>query len=107
MALPEYIYPVLAIGGPVALVLILLRFGPDAYSRLLAGTVAVLTRDEKRGRRCLEVLRILRGRDQPPPLPPSDSWRADRPRIRAEGAEAQEAPRASDAEGLSARDRRR
>jgi hypothetical protein len=70
MALPEYVAPVLAAGGPVALVLVILRFGPDAFLRLLAGTVAVLTRDEKRGQRCLDVLRVLRGRDTSPPSPP-------------------------------------
>ena len=63
MPLPEYVGPVLTAGGPVALVLVFLRFGPDAFLRLLAGTVAVLTGDEKRGQRCLDVLRILRGRD--------------------------------------------
>ena len=73
MALPEYVAPVLAAGGPVALVLVIVRFGPDAFLRLLAGTVAVLTRDEKRGQRCLDVLRVLRGRDAPPPSLPSDS----------------------------------
>ena len=73
MALPEYIAPVLAVGGPVTLVLVVLRFGPDAFLRLLAGTVAVLTRDEKRGKRCLDVLRLLRSRDQAPPSLPSAS----------------------------------
>ena len=73
MALPEYVAPVLAAGGPVALVGVVLRFGPDAVLRLLAGTVAVLARDEKRGERCLDLLRILRGRDQSPPSLPSDS----------------------------------
>ena len=64
MPLPEYFGPVLAAGGPAALALIVLRFGPDAFLRLLAGTVAVLTGDEKRGKRCLDLLRILRNRDQ-------------------------------------------
>jgi hypothetical protein len=73
MPLPEYVGPVLDVGGPVALVAVILRFGPDAFLRLLAGTVAVLTRDKERGQRCLDVLRILRGRDQPPPPLPSDS----------------------------------
>lgn len=72
MSLPEYVEPVVAAGGPVALVVVALRFGPDAFLRLLAGTVAVLG-DEKRGQRCLEVLRILRGRDQCAPSLPSDS----------------------------------
>jgi hypothetical protein len=69
MALPDYVAPVLAAGGPVALVLVVLRFGPDAFLRLLAGTVAVLG-DEKRGQRCLDLLRILRNRDQSPPSLP-------------------------------------
>jgi len=75
MALPEYIGPVLAAGGPITLVLVVLRFGPNAFLRLLAGTVAVLTRDKDRGQRCLDVLRILRGRADPPsslPSSPSD-----------------------------------
>lgn len=70
MTLPEYITPVLEAGGPVALLFVALRFGPDAMVRLLAGSVAVLTGDEKRGERCLKVLRILRGKDSgddPPP----------------------------------------
>jgi hypothetical protein len=66
LSLPEYVTPVLAAGGPVALLFIALRLGPDAFLRLLAGTIAVLTRDEKRGERCLKVLRILRGIDGPP-----------------------------------------
>jgi hypothetical protein len=66
MPLPEFVTPVLSIAGPVALVLVILRFGPDAALRLLAGTVAVLTRDDQRGKRCLEVLRELRGRDGEP-----------------------------------------
>jgi len=73
MALPQYLAHVVAAGGPVALVLVVLRFGPDAVLRLLAGTVAVLTRDEKRGQRCLDVLRVLRGRDQSAPSLPSHS----------------------------------
>ena len=67
MPLPEYLAPVLAAGGPVALALVVLRFGPDAFLRLLAGTVAVLTGDEKRSQRCLDLLRILRNRGQSPP----------------------------------------
>jgi hypothetical protein len=81
LALPEYITPVLTAGGPIALALIVLRFGPDAVLRLLAGSVAVLTRDKERGERSLTVLRILRNRDDDDPpepsrvpaeLPPSD-----------------------------------
>jgi hypothetical protein len=71
IALPEYVTPVLAAGGPVALLFVALRFGPDAVVRFLAGTVAVLTKDEKRGERCLKVLRILRNRDDDDPPKPS------------------------------------
>jgi len=67
MPLSEYIKPVLAAGGPVALLFVALRLGPDAFLRLLAGTVAVLTRDKERGERCLKVLRILRNRDEDDP----------------------------------------
>jgi len=72
MSLPEFVTPVLSIAGPVALVYVILRFGPDAVLRLLAGIVAVVTGDDERGKRCLEVLRVLHGRDhdnQPPSLP--------------------------------------
>jgi hypothetical protein len=61
MTLREYIEPIMAVGGPVALVVIVLRFGPDAVVRLVAGLAAVLTKDKDRGDRCLKVLRILRG----------------------------------------------
>jgi hypothetical protein len=74
MPLHEYVAPVLAAGGPVSLVLVILRFAPDAFLRLLAGTVAVLG-DEKRGQRCLEVLHVLRGRDQLARSLPSDPVR--------------------------------
>jgi hypothetical protein len=67
MALPEYLVPILAAGGPIASVIVILRFGPDAVLRLLAGAVAVFTSDEKRGQRCLEVLRILRNKTSSPP----------------------------------------
>jgi hypothetical protein len=66
MPLHEYFAPVLTAGGPVALALVVLRLGPDAFLRLLAGTVAVLTGDEKRSKRCLDLLRILRNRGQFP-----------------------------------------
>ena len=80
MPLPEY---VVTAGGPVVLVLVVLRFGPDAFLRLLAGTVAILTcPKDKRSERSLDVLRILRGRDQLPPSLPSDCLpeRLSRPR---------------------------
>jgi hypothetical protein len=37
MALPELITPVLSVAGPAALVIVVLRLGPDAILRLLAG----------------------------------------------------------------------
>jgi hypothetical protein len=52
----------------------ILRLGPDAVLRLLAGIVAVMTDDKERGERCLEVLRALRGRDRDS-QPPSSSVR--------------------------------
>ena len=61
----EYVTPVLATGGPVTLLFVALRFGSDAALRLLAGTVAVLTRDKERGERALEVLRILHNQNDP------------------------------------------
>jgi hypothetical protein len=65
MGLPEFVTPVLSIAGPSALVFVVLRFGPDAVLRLMAGTVAIVTSDKDRGERCLEVLRVLRGRAAP------------------------------------------
>lgn len=53
---------------PVALVFVVLRFGPDAVIRLMAGAVALLTRDQKRARRALNLLRILRPQDKPTPV---------------------------------------
>ena len=67
MPLHAYLAPVITAGGPVAIALVVLRFGPDAFLQLLAGTVAVLTSDEKRGKRCLDLVRILRNRGQSPP----------------------------------------
>jgi hypothetical protein len=60
--------PVFAFAGVPALALVLLLFAPDAVLRLLAGIVAIVTRDEGRGKRCLEVLRILRRGGGPPEL---------------------------------------
>jgi hypothetical protein len=66
MTLSEYVAPVLATGGPVALLAVVLCFGPNALVRLVAGTVAVLTGDKERSERCIQVLRVLRGREDPP-----------------------------------------
>jgi hypothetical protein len=74
-----YVGPILATGGPVTAIFVVLRFGPDAALRLLAGSIAVLTHDKERGERALKVLRILRNRDDddlpkpsPAGLPPRD-----------------------------------
>jgi hypothetical protein len=45
----------------------MLQRGPDAFLRLLAGSIAALTHDKERGERCLKVLRILRNRDDDGP----------------------------------------
>lgn len=69
MALTEYVVPVLSTAGPAGFAYVVMRFGPDAVLRLMAGTVAVLTSDKDRGERCLEVLRVLRGRAAPDDRP--------------------------------------
>jgi hypothetical protein len=63
MAAPDYLEPILAAGGPIASAAIMLRFGSVAALQLLAGAVAILTKDAGRAQRCLEVLRILRNKD--------------------------------------------
>jgi hypothetical protein len=42
-------------------VILLVRYLPDAVLTLLAGMVAVLSRDRERGRRAVTVLRLLGG----------------------------------------------
>jgi hypothetical protein len=77
MPIPEYVAPVLTAGGSVGLVAVILCFGPRAVRTvllLLAGMVAICGDPEgKRVQRCLQLARILVGRDDPPPSPPSDS----------------------------------
>jgi hypothetical protein len=66
MALPEFVTPVLAVVGTPALAYAIARSFPHAARAvvlMVAGIVAIKTSDENRGERCLEVLRILRGRD--------------------------------------------
>jgi hypothetical protein len=67
MPLSEFLGVVLTAGGPVALVVVALRFSPDACLWLMAGTVAVLTPDAKRSERCLSFLRIFRNRRRSTP----------------------------------------
>jgi hypothetical protein len=62
MAAPDYLGSVLATDGPTVL---MLCFGFVAALQLLAGTVAIFTKDPDRAQRCLELLRILRNRDSP------------------------------------------
>jgi hypothetical protein len=76
MALPEYVTPVLAASGTVAVLFVVFRYGLDAVVRLLAGVAAIFTGDEKRAERCIELVRVLRNRDKqrypPPSLPSGD-----------------------------------
>lgn len=50
-------------------VVLLVRYLPDAVLTVLAGAVALFSRDRERSRRAMTVLRILRGRrhDTSPP----------------------------------------
>jgi hypothetical protein len=72
LALTEYFAPILAAGGPAALLFIALRFGAlDALTRLLASVTAILSSNkEERPKTALAVLRILSGKDAPPESSP-------------------------------------
>ena len=70
MALPEFVTPVLAASGTVAVLFVVFRYGLDAVARFLAGVAAIFIGDEKRSERCLELVRILRNRDKPDDPPP-------------------------------------
>lgn len=52
-------------------IVLLVRYLPDGILTLLAGIVAVFSRDHERGRRAVMVLRILRARQRGAP-PPGD-----------------------------------
>ncbi len=58
-----------AAGGSVALTVgVVLRYGPDAVLRLVAGFTAFVAKDKRtRAQRALDVLRLLRRGDQSPP----------------------------------------
>lgn len=59
MALSEYVTPVLAVVGVPALLLVILRYSPQvarAVVVLLAGIVAIVTRDKERRESCHGVL---------------------------------------------------
>jgi hypothetical protein len=68
MSLPD-LAPVLAVGGPVTLVGVCLRYGSDAIVKVVAGVTAAVTKDDNKGKRCVEVMRALRRRDDDPPEP--------------------------------------
>ena len=72
MALPEFVTPIVSIASPAALLYVILRYGPVGVVRLLAGIVAIITSDEKRGQRCVEVLLALRS-GRAPGATPGDS----------------------------------
>jgi len=88
--LPEYVVPVLSVAGPGALALVVLRFFPSAARALvvlLAGVVAIVTRDPKRRSACFRVLDKL-SQDTPgqkaksPPDQASQASRKTLPRPR-------------------------
>ncbi|WP_261576231.1 hypothetical protein [Frankia gtarii] len=56
---------------PVLIVVVLfLRYLPDAVLTLLAGIIALCSRNPARVRRAMAVLRLLRARDDRSPEPP-------------------------------------
>ena len=76
MSLPEFVTPVLSIAGPPALVFVIMRCFPHtarAVVLLVAGIVAIVTRDPKRRAACHKVIDALTRRDSKPPLPLSPS----------------------------------
>jgi hypothetical protein len=69
MALPEFVAPVLSVAGPVALLLVILRCLPcvaRAVVVLVAGLVAIATKDGKRRAACHKVLDTLTRKDDRP-----------------------------------------
>ena len=73
MPLPEFVTPVLSIAGPAALVFVILRSFPQAARAvvvLVAGIVAIVTRDKERRESCHAVLDKVTRHDAGPPRPP-------------------------------------
>jgi hypothetical protein len=63
-AFAEHAATVAGLAVPVG---VILRYGPDAALRLVAGLTAILARDKRsRAKRALDVLRALRGLDPQP-----------------------------------------
>jgi hypothetical protein len=66
---PEWV-SYLALAGQYRAVAAVLYYAIKAVILLLAGTVAIFTKDEKRGQRCVEIVRTVgRGWPWPPRLP--------------------------------------
>ena len=66
MSLPEFVTLVLSIAGPAALVFVIMRCFPHttrAVVLLLAGIVAIVTRDPERRASCHKVLDTLTRRE--------------------------------------------
>lgn len=70
MALPEYVTPVVAVVGAPALAYVTARslwHAVRAVLALIAGIVAMVTRDQERRKACLAILGKVAGRDGDPP----------------------------------------
>jgi hypothetical protein len=64
--------PCLALAGHYLGFAVVLYYTSKALILLLAGTVAIFTKDEKRGQRCVQVVQaVSRGWPWPPRLPGS------------------------------------
>jgi hypothetical protein len=74
MSLPEFVTPVLSVAGPAALVFVIMRYFPHAaraVMMLLAGIVAIVTRDPERraaSHKVLDTLTRLDDKPQPPEI---------------------------------------
>ena len=82
MSLPPFAAPVLSIAGPAALVFVILRYFPHvarAVVLLLAGIVAIVTRDPERRAASHKVLDSLT-RPESEPVPPEISASVPRKR---------------------------
>jgi hypothetical protein len=66
MTLPEYVAPILAVVGTPALIIVIMRGFPNAARAvviLVAGIVAIVTRDTERRAACHKVLDTLTHRN--------------------------------------------
>jgi hypothetical protein len=73
MSLPEFVAPVVTVVGVPAVVWVVLRYFPQAVHALVAlvaGIVAIASRDDKRRESCHRVLdKVTRHDSRPPPGP--------------------------------------